>query len=87
MHFAFESDLEKMTTVSQFGYFLKNFCHFEGSYIRGGFLRWFPPYMKKAPLRVDSNARCEKNRPQKTDDSIEVWPLWEGFFVTLRGPI
>ena len=39
----------------------------------------FPPYMKKAPLKVTSNALWEKIGPPKSEKRMEIktWGNWE----------
>ena len=46
----------------------------------------FPPYMKKAPLRLTSNGLWEKNDLNKIEDSIAILRLRERFFATFRVP-
>ena len=51
MRFAKKWDLQKMKTVSQFGYFFNIFCHFEGSLDKGGIPK-VPPLYEEGPLQA-----------------------------------
>ena len=66
-----------MQTVMQFGYFSRIFWLLEGSWIRGTFLRWFPPYMLPPyPFGADSSAARKhfpkNNALNKTNDGTAV---------------
>ena len=78
MDFAKKSDLDRMITVSRLGNFGNICLHFEGSWIRGECLR-FPPYMGKAPPRVEARAVVDPPRPSKIENSYTVWALLPGF--------
>ena len=60
MRFGKKTDLKKMTTVSQFGHFGGIFSSLGGVPDKGEFLRWFPPYMKKAPLSASAGSRSDR---------------------------
>ena len=41
--------------------------------VRGEYLRWFPPYMKKVPPGAGSGAVCNLTGPSNIDDSYVFW--------------
>ena len=85
MHFRKKSDIEKVTTVLQFGHFERVFSSLLGSLDKGGIPKVVPPLYEEGPPQAKPERALLKVRPQKLTTVLQFCSFRD-LFVTCGAP-